>query len=129
MPWATAAATFNLLCSGMIATTSLTGTDEKPFEVEYRLDLNKKLYCEATCPAHRAIVDIQPVSITLDDKKVDTLSEQSTMSMRINREDGSISGLYTYRIPRRADSILMMKWTGKCEKRPFSGFPAFETKF
>lgn len=127
---AAAAATFNLVCAGNVASNDVTGETTTPFSYTYRIDLDKSLYCDGECKATRAINEVKPAYLILDSKSVDSPSEKSMNSMTIDRETGELKGLATYESHRIGPaSILLMKWTGKCEKADFTGFPAPVTKF
>lgn len=128
--WAlAAAATFNLVCTGSYTTKSIYTEKSEPFNTEYRIDLDKSMYCDGECKAPRPLAKIAPTEIYFLDKTVDTPSEKSLNSMWVNRETGVFTGVFTHKNPRDRLSILIMKWDGKCERKPFTGFPTFKTKF
>lgn len=124
-----AAAAFNLICTGTVSTKSVYKEKSEAFSTEYRIDLDKGVYCDGECKATRQIPKVEPTAIYLLDKKVDVPSEESLNSMWVSRETGALTGVFTYKNPRERYSILIMKWAGQCEKKPFSGFPKFDTKF
>lgn len=121
-------AAFNLVCSGTITTDSMFDHGKKePYTYTYRIDLDKKKYCEADCGAIKDIYEVQPASIKLEaPKNVDTIDEKSFEDGFIDRQTGHQQLLAE---SGREASILIMKWDGQCEKQPFTGFPKIETKF
>lgn len=124
-----AAAAFNLACTGTQSTDSILGKKSKPYETLYRLNLEKNEWCEGECKSIHKIEAVQPSEIVLEDTKVDSVSQRSIMRNSINRETGAHSLTSSYSNPRIRGSGIMMSYTGVCEKRDFSGFPALETKF
>lgn len=126
---AAVAATFNLVCTGTSTSESMMGKEVEPYSYEYRFDLAKGVYCEGECKATRPVKRIDPTTIYLSDETKDNLSSHEVESNRIDRETGSQSILYTRRSRTDRFDLMIMKWQGQCEKRPFTGFPAFETKF
>jgi hypothetical protein len=123
---AVAANTFNLLCAGTLEVTTLEGTTNEPYSRIYRMDLDAKKWCEDDCKALHDFVDVGPTQLKLASENVDTISERRLYSSLINRETGVQNVLHTS--GRRAN-IMIMKWTGRCEKQAFTGFPKFDTKF
>lgn len=122
-------ATFNLNCTGSFTTKSLFSDSTESYNYVYRLDMDKKIYCDGECKAQRPIFEISPTQITMRSSKVDSPSERSLNFESIDRENGQHLITTTFSDPRDRNSVLIMKWAGKCEKAPFSGFPKFETKF
>lgn len=124
---AAAAATFNLICSGTLTTESFYSKESKPYRYEYRIDLEQKKWCSEDCKVIREIADVQPTRLVLEPPQdVNTVTEKKFSSGYIDRETGRHSVFASS--GRRAD-IIMLNWEGQCEKAPFTGFPAFETKF
>jgi hypothetical protein len=124
-----AAMTMNLLCAGTLDSESIAGSTSKPFNTTFRIDLDKKIYCDDECKATHPLADVLPTTIVFDKKDVDGLTERSMTSLSVNRETGEYTGLYTYSDPRNRASVLIMKWKGQCTKQDFTGFPTFTTKF
>lgn len=120
---------FDLICKGTLQSSSITGEKSEPFEDHLRIDLERGKYCEDECRALFDIASIQPASLILLDKRVDTPSEDSFLQISINRETGEYSGISGWRIPGRPELTGRLKYTGTCEAQPFSGFPTFQTKF
>lgn len=125
---AAASAAFNLVCTGTITTDSLSkrGATE-PYKYTYRIDLDKKKFCEESCVAIRDIYEVQPGFLKLSaPENVDTIDEKRFSDSTIDRQSGHQSTLMSS--GRRAN-ILIMKWDGECEKIPFTGFPVIKGKF
>lgn len=120
---------FDLVCSGMSSTKSLFENSSKPYSDIYRIDLQRKIWCDGECKATRDISDILPTELTLQSANVDTPSERSTLINSVDRQTGAHKITSTYSKPGDRRTIIIMDWAGQCEKRPFSGFPKFETKF
>lgn len=125
-----AAAAFNLVCSGTLTSSSFVGGEKsEPFTYIYRLDIDRKIYCDGDCKATRPIEAIQPTQIMLSSSNVDTPSERATSFTMIDRETGAFQSSSTSSQRGDRRTILVMKWTGQCEKAAFTGFPKFDTKF
>ena len=123
------AATFNLVCSGTLESKSVYSETSAPYSYTYRIDLDKKVYCDGECKATHAIAEIQPTQIILSQTKVDSPSETSWSVNRVDRETGIHKVVASHKNPRNRVDMSIMTWNGTCEKQPFSGFPTFETKF
>jgi hypothetical protein len=119
---------FNLDCKGALRTLSpATLTDKtEPYTSTYRLDLAAKKWCEGECRAQHDIDKVTPVAIVLELKDTDTPREHEIIHNVISRE----SGEHHVMIDSGTGSMKIgMFWTGQCEKAPFTGFPAPQTKF
>lgn len=124
------AQTFDLNCEGVRKTSTLyAGDTQEPYVSHFRINLTSKQWCEAECKAIFPVADVQPASIILQNKETDSLSEKSLLVNRINRETGEHSITSTYQLRRDRTSMMLMTYKGVCERRPFSGFPEFQTKF
>ena len=65
--------------------------------------------------------------MVLDEPKdVDTATEHELFRSEISRETGRQTMISQ---TGRGDEILLMKWSGQCERAPFGGFPKLTTKF
>lgn len=126
---AAVAQTFNLSCTGTRTTTDISGTRTEPYSDEYRVDLGKAQWCEAECKGLFPIANIQQTSIELQHKEVDSDSETSLLSNIVDRETGRQHILATFKNPHSRLETMILDWAGQCEAKPFTGFPAFETKF
>ena len=125
----TASGQFDLICSGSQTSSSILGEETKPYSVRYRLDLERNLWCDGECKATHEFAAVLPTQIQFVNKKTDTYSENSTDFQYVDRETGAHSVIVTSSDPNNRRSIYNFKWSGQCEKQPFSGFPSFETKF
>lgn len=124
------AQSFDLNCQGTRKTTTLyTGDTQEPYTSHFRIDLTSKQWCEAECKAIFPIADVQPASIVLQNKDVDSITEKSLLVNRINRETGEHVITSTYQLRRDRSSMMLMTYKGACEKQAFSGFPKLQTKF
>jgi hypothetical protein len=125
---AAAAAAFNLVCSGTISTEDYSGPKPpEPYRYEYRIDLDAKKWCESDCPVLHDVAAAQATAIMLEPRKdVDTPTRREFYLGEIDRVTGRHSIIST---SGRGAGILIMKWEGRCESAPFSGFPKHETKF
>lgn len=124
------AQTFDLNCRGVRKTTTLyTGDTQEPYTSHFRIDLTSGQWCEAECKAIFPIADVQPASIVLQNKDVDSITEKSLLVNRINRETGEHVITSTYQLRRDRSSMMLMTYKGACEKQAFSGFPKLQTKF
>jgi hypothetical protein len=106
---------FDLECADTVKTT---GDPVAPYVAHYRIDLAAKKWCEDECRTVKPIADLQSSYITLEGEP------NSDFWHTIDREKGEdqiFSGS-----PQLGD---MEHTSGQCTKRPFSGFPTFETKF
>lgn len=120
---------FDLVCSGILTTKSFFQDSSEAYTSHLRIDLQQRKWCEGECKGLHDIVDVQPIAITLEDTKVDTISERSLLNNTINRETGEQRILSTSADPRQRGSALIMQWVGKCDPAAFSGFPSFKTQF
>lgn len=110
---------FDLECSGAVATMSGGPSDRRPYALRLRVDLAAGVYCEDRCLTRRVITEVQPTRITF----VNGLSESgSTVRHYVNRDDG-------FHSIRSESASMEIRWAGRCEARPFSGFPVFPTRF
>lgn len=124
---AAVAAAFNLVCTGTSTGQTLAGTTTEAYSHTYRVDLDRKKWCEGDCGVIRDIADVQPTVIEFKPRKdVDTAIEHEFYEWSLDRTTGRESLLWT---TGRGANIMIMKWEGTCAKQPFSGFPAFTTKF
>jgi hypothetical protein len=108
-------AAFDLLCEGTETRISKAGVQEVAFSRSFRLNLASGRYCDGDCTSTRAIFRVEDTKITFYDTYRDTYpsygGEQS-----VNRENGE---LFEGHIG--VDGTTMAN--GRCERRPFSGFP------
>lgn len=117
---AAAASAFNLQCDitayVMPFGKQLSLEDKSEFKVTYRIDLAQKRWCLSGCPDTQKIEAIFERHIVLE--QTDSDIEQSITS--INRESGYIEQKSTLK------GLSKYFGSGKCVKRPFTGFPALK---
>lgn len=124
---AAVAAAFNLVCTGTQTSRSIAGEKTEPYSHVYRIDLDKRKWCEEGCGSVHDIADVQAAYLDMQPRKnVDTAVEHDFFEWTIDRVTGRESLLATKGM--RAD-IIILKWEGSCEMRPFTGFPILPTKF
>jgi len=118
---ATTASAFNLICSGVHVTGTLKPDHlgfEKRNEVReswvYRIDLEAERWCWQDCTTTQAIVMANDTTIYLEHAE-DKFSGINH-SGYISRETGEVHHRKNY-----GNDIDVRR--GKCERRPFSGFP------
>lgn len=123
-----AAMTFNLICAGTLTTETFHGgRQSEPYRYEYRIDLDRRKWCDGDCRTLHDIAEVQPTALVLEPPRdIDTLARREFYMGSINRETGRHSVLST---SGRRERILIMRWEGQCERAPFSGFPDFPTRF
>lgn len=124
-----ALAAFNLLCQGMLTTTTFDGQQVEPYSRTYRVDLDAGQWCESDCKILRPIVEVQPAFITLQDSKATDPALRSTVLNMVNRETGAHTILSTLVMGRRTTTTVVSRFEGQCERQDFTGFPELETKF
>lgn len=120
-------AAFNLVCTGTSTWRSLGSNSSDPYTHTYRIDLDKKQWCEEGCGIIRDIADVQPVLIEFKPRRnVDNAIEHEFYEWSIDRTSGQEHLLWT---KGRGADITIMKWEGTCIRQPFTGFPSIATKF
>lgn len=124
----TAILAFNLLCTGTQSVIGVgVGDSGKPYASEYRIDLEAGKWCESDCKALHQLASVQPTQITLQDtSEGNAAAGEGTVVNFINRETGVH---YSLASSGKAYNRISIKWKGQCERKPFTGFPKFETKF
>ncbi len=114
-----AAAAFNLVCASIYTTepsfSSGSPTAEAPFAVTYRIDLDQARYCTNPCESIEPLAEVTNAWIML--KNTSILS---------GLEDGTVIGVHrgTGRYIGRAVGMNTVRHFGRCERAPFTGFPA-----
>ena len=123
---AAVAAAFNLVCSGTYVSFDSAklfepGAEKTPFDVTLRLDLKIERWCEGVCKETKPIALVGSRLIFLESGGVDADGQEdySDSFTTINRETAE----YSQRVRFRGKGLL---WTGKCESKPFTGFPALK---
>jgi hypothetical protein len=118
---------FDLVCVGSTQVTSLQDKHEEPFNTTYRVDLDAKKWCSGGCGAIHDIYSVQPAVLQLEAPvRTDTVTEYKIDESFISRETGQLQAFYSV---GRGANIMMWNTKAMCQKQPFSGFPAIETKF
>lgn len=126
---ATPASQFDLKCAGTRTTKSMGTTSSEPYASVYRIDLDRKKWCEDECKALHDIASVQPAQLTLQNEDEDTPSGSSTLSNFIDRETGAHRILAASKMRRSPAMTVVLEWKGSCEPAAFSGFPDLKTKF
>ena len=124
----TAILAFNLLCTGNL-TASGFGIDDtpKPYSSEYRIDIESGQWCESECKTIFAIASVQTTQITLEEtSKISPTGGEESLKNFVNRETGEHR---VFSLSGRKYQRFSITWKGQCERKPFTGFPKFETKF
>ena len=119
---AAAAAAFDLLCSGTttIGTLGHSGEEStKPFSETYRVDLGSKRWCFGGCTETHPIYEVTPERIVFERDERGELND--TLSF-VSRENGAF--FWRYRGGFVGTDVYVIVQQGKCERRPFSRFPA-----
>ena len=120
---------FDLVCSGLMKSTSVGGKQVKPYDKTIRIDLDEGKWCEGECLALHDIAEVQPIQITFTDKEVDTRDEQSFTKEFVNRQTGVHRAFSSGRYPRFPELTVSLEWEGTCRSEPFSGFTKPKTQF
>lgn len=127
---AAVAQTFNLSCAGTMETIDFnSGIRTAPYSTIYRINLDTKQWCEGECQALYDIAEAAPGYLALSRQDVDGVTETKTVSNTIDRQTGRHINYYSTADPRQRLSRYTMSAKGQCERQPFTGFPALETKF
>lgn len=120
-------AAFNLICTGTLTSKSVDQEAATPYSIEYRVSLDDGLWCDGDCKVIKQIYEVQPTQLTLMDfRGFGPLGNQWT-SVRVNRETGKHNAVESFN--QGTPSVSLSKWDGTCERKEFSGFPDFKTKF
>lgn len=96
------------------ATSTLNGIEQV-----FRVDTNRKVYCEANCTTIWPIHQVTPSSVVFS-----SVLQGDNLSRMEYRSDG------TFRIDEGYWTEARVTWgRGTCEKRRFSGFPSNATDY
>lgn len=126
----TAQQQFNLECTGTTAIISAAAPQKtEPYSVTYRFDLARMKYCTGPCGTLEDIKDVQPTYIELHDETSDTPSGKTRWIDQIDRRTGEQHATYSSERYGRYGGMNMRATDAMCTLKPFTGFPAFETKF
>jgi hypothetical protein len=117
---AAVATTFNLVCSGTLATGMIEkgrvrDFKSEPFTMIYRVDLASRRWCTDECEETKPIVSVS-------DTRIVFLSQDTPeLSLRIGASVNRESGEFQHHLKSGDFSALRQ---GTCEPAPFTGFPA-----
>jgi hypothetical protein len=121
-----AGSAFNLLCTGMVTTEGGSAREPAPYRMVYRIDLASGRYCDGDCRLTRALFEVQPARITID-QQGNPRPRASDYSINVIERDSGDQTILT--ASGRAGVRVYVKSTGRCERQPFTGFPAAVTRF
>jgi len=108
-------AAFNLVCTVQTTFIDHKKQDGPSFPIEYRVDLAAGRFCVGVCEETRPIAKVDPTDIYLvADRYPDGTNKEFIW---ISRESAS----YLWVL---GEGSIELRSVGKCEKRPFTGFPA-----
>jgi hypothetical protein len=122
---------FNLVCTGTHKHFAIGGEladTSEAWSETYRIDLGSLRYCEGNCSAVRPIKEVQPTEIILRFEEEETPTSKSREMLKLDRLKSSVGAEHYFGDPR-SDYIRDDFYDGACERKPFSGFPKFDTKF
>jgi len=125
----TAAAAFNLVCTGTTEKTEYSGSKSEPYSITYRVDTVARLWCNDDaegCKTPQNMADINAVTIKFIDTTTDTPSQYFRYVEQVNRETGLHQTLI---VGGRGAYTRITKQEGHCEPAPFSGFPKASPRF
>jgi hypothetical protein len=113
-----AAAAFNLVCTGTYTTepsfaTGAAASAEAPFTIIYRIDLDRALYCAGDCVLLEPLAEVTDNEILLRNSAILSGFEDGTV-IAWNRGTGQYIG--------RAVGVNTVRYFGRCERAPFTGF-------
>lgn len=112
-----AAASFNLVCIGTMETTDAAGKREQPYRVEYRVDLDARLWCQDECNETFNVITSDETDLVL---QYGPYRHAGRDSITMNRQSGYHLALRTDAGPNGA---VWKKWEGRCEPAPFTPIP------
>ncbi|MGO1303800.1 MAG: hypothetical protein ACTMKV_03340 [Sphingomonas parapaucimobilis] len=104
---------FDLVCSGTL--TFPTGKP-KPYDVRYRIDLDKMAWCSEDCHEVRKIVEAQSGKIVLV-REAASLRSSFEGERSVDRVSGKLTGDFS-------TSTSSHQENAKCVRADFSGMPA-----
>lgn len=127
MNGALALAAFNLICTGTLTSKSVDQEVTKPYSIEYRVNLDEGLWCDGECKVIKQIQEVQPTQLTLMDFRGFGVLGRQWTNIRVNRETGKHIAVESF--DQGSLTASLSNWDGKCERKEFTGFPEFKTKF
>jgi hypothetical protein len=123
---------FDLVCTGTLHSIRVTLAPQTPdsaYSSHYRIDLKAGKWCEGKCVAVRAIAEVQPGFLRLQEesKERSLLGNPGSFRASIDRTTGD-----ERMMDEDNDQLLgksLTTWHGKCEAAPFSGFQRSSRSF
>lgn len=115
---------FNLICTGSLSITDASDKRIEPYSVEYRVDLANRLWCSGDCGMKREIAIIGQNEIALSYLRNSSGWLEDAIVLDRNTGAHTASSVEVTERGR-----LSRHWKGKCETRPFSGFPKDKRAF
>lgn len=112
---------FDLVCAG----TSQSSGDHlepssQPFDIRYRIDLRRKLWCAADCASPQPIQSVTDTELLLQE----STRETAQTFMQIRRSVDRMSGAFSTEI---RDQVLGVRGyslsSGSCERAPYTTIP------
>lgn len=116
---------FDLICSGTMQAISSTRPGPVPFSSRYKVDLDRRLFCEEPCIVQWEIAAVHPTVLTLMNHHWHEDGGGRDVVI-VNRESGE------YRMERTTGSgedRLGLVGRGTCTAAPFTGLPTPRTAF
>ena len=126
---AIAAASLNLVCSGITTKTDINGSRSEPYSVTYRIDLTHGKWCVGSddeCRVQEPFADLNDAMFQFIKTEKETVSGRFFGVDQVNRETGRHQSVI---ISGRDAGLRTTKQEGQCEAFPFSGFPKIRPKF
>ena len=111
-----AVAAFNLVCSGTTFIGDIKKENQSAYSETFRIDLDERRWCAGTCETTNQVFSVSTTEIILKLEQDKETGYESFISL--NRENGSILDR------NKINYQLIYMHTGKCERAPFTGFPA-----
>lgn len=117
-PVLAAVTAFNLVCSGTTFIGDVKKENQSAYAATFRIDLNAKRWCVGQCETTSPIFGISSTQIILKLEEDKNSGYESFISL--NRENGAILDR------TKIDYKPFIMQSGKCERAPFTGFPAIK---
>ncbi|WP_374139450.1 hypothetical protein [Sphingomonas sp.] len=117
---------FNLVCAGNTHQSGLGAEPDAAYRIEYRIDLATKRFCIDDCSAVTPIANVRTDKLVFSQVEVDTISHRELGQDVADRSTGEHA---RFILTGRGVRQRMIKWIGRCERAPFTGFPASKQRF
>lgn len=112
---------FDLVCEGTDRKVDrVLGTQEEPFEIRYRIDLARRVWCAADCRAVQPIEGITDTQLVLNDSHIERTTHSLTLLRTVDRMSGRFTVDMTMTVQGSPSHSLV---TGTCQRAGFSGIP------